>query len=261
MVNVGRRALARYASRMDLAGRSALVTGASSGIGRATTLALARRQVDVKATGRDAGALADVARLSGAQTLTADLSREEDLDRLLAWAGPVDVLVNNAGFGYKGSFAAMSHGLIEEMQRVNATVAMLLTAALLPSMVARGVGHIVNVASVAGYVGVRDEAVYSATKAALIAFSEGLRYELAGTGVGVSLVSPGPVATAFFERQGGPYDRRFPRPATAEQAAEAILRAIERDLPEVFVPRWMASVARLRGSFPGLLRMGASRFG
>jgi short-subunit dehydrogenase len=119
----------------------------------------------------------------------------------------------------------------------------------------------VNVASIAGHVGVRDEAVYSATKAALIGFSEALRYELHGAGVGVSIVSPGPVDTAYFERRGRPYPRRRPRPIEPERVAEAILHAIRSNKAQVFVPRWMGFAAWIRGAAPPIYRMGARRFG
>jgi short-subunit dehydrogenase len=128
-------------------------------------------------------------------------------------------------------------------------------------MVDRGVGHVVNVASIAGHVGVRFEAVYSATKAGLIAFSESLRYELASSGVGVTVVSPGAVRTAFFEREGRPYDRSFPRPVGPERVARAVIRAVERDRPQVFIPRWMAFPAWFHGAWPSLYRRLAARYG
>src|SRR5207253_8100999 len=104
-----------------------------------------------------------------------------------------------------------------------------LAALLVPGMVERGVGHLVNVSSIVGHVGVRFEAVYSATKAGLLAFSESLRYELAGSGVGVTVVSPGAVRTAFFEREGRTYNRAFPRPVAPERVAGVVVRAIEHD--------------------------------
>jgi short-subunit dehydrogenase len=135
-----------------------------------------------------------------------------------------------------------------------------LTRALLPGMVQRGRGHVVNVASIAGHVGVRDEVVYSATKAGLIMFSESLRGQVAGTPVRVSVVAPGVVDTSFFERRGRPYTRRLPRPISAERVADAILHAIRSGKPQVFVPRWMAFPAWLHGTWPSLFRAGARRF-
>ena len=149
----------------------------------------------------------------------------------------------------------------EELIRVNLAAPIRLAALLVPGMVERGVGHLVNVSSIAGHVGVRFEAVYSATKAGLLVFSESLRYELAGSGVGVTVVSPGAVRTAFFEREARAYERTFPRPVRAERVADALIRAIEQNRPQVFVPRWMAFPAWLRGAWPGLYRRLASRFG
>jgi len=173
--------------------------------------------------------------------------------------GPVDVLVNNAGFGWAGPVAATPD--LERLVAVNLVAPMTLARAFVPAMVAAGRGHVVNVASIAGYVGPRDEAVYAATKGGLIAFSESLRYELRGTGVGVTLVAPGVIATEFFDRRGSPYARAWPRPIPPARVAEAIADAIEHDRDEVFVPRWMSGVARLRGAAPGLFRALAARFG
>ena len=244
---------------MDLAGRTALVTGASLGIGRATALALARRGMRVRATGLEAEPLLELARSCGAAVLAADLGDREDLDRLLGWAGPVDLLVNVAGFGRYEPLAAIAHAATLAMLSVNLAAPIRLTAALAPGMVERGWGHIVNVASIAGYVGVAREAVYSATKGGLIAFSESVRYELAGSGVGVTVVLPTVVATQFFEHRGRPYARRFPRPVAAAQVAAALVAGVERDAAEVFVPRWTIVPARLRGAAPRLFRRAAGR--
>lgn len=237
---------------MRLEGATALVTGASSGIGRATAAALAGRGARVVALGRDAARLEGV----GERQVVWDLAEP---GAVAEEVGPVDVLVNNAGVGWAGPLVETPE--VERLVAVNLVAPILLTRALLPGMLERGRGHIVNVASIAGFVAPRDEAVYAATKAGLVAFSESLRYELRGSGVGVTLVAPGVVATPFFERRGRPYDRRWPQPISAERVAEAIARAIEDEKDEVFVPRWMSAVARLRGAAPGLFRALSGRFG
>jgi short-subunit dehydrogenase len=244
-----------------IGGRTTLITGASSGIGRATAVALARAGARIKATGRDGAALRRLAEDTGADHLVADLGGRSAVEDVARWAGEVDVLVNNAGYGWAGPFQGMATVEIEEMVQVNLLAPLVLTALVLPGMLERGMGHVVNVASIAGHVGVRHEAVYAATKAGLIAFTESLRYELAGSGVGVTLVSPGVIDTAFFEREGRPYDRSFPRMRRPEAVASGIVRAIERGRADVFVPRWMAFPARLRGAMPGLYRRLAARFG
>ncbi len=240
---------------MKLSGTTALVTGASGGIGRAVTLALARGGARVKATALEEDELAILTRAAGVQALPADLAAPEGLQRVLDWAGDdVDLLVNNAGIGWYGALADVRPSHVDDLMRVNLMAPILLTAALTPAMVGRGRGHVANVASIAGYVGVAHEALYSSTKAGLIAFSESLRYELAHTGVGVSVVVPAAVDTAFFSRRGHPYDRRFPSLASPARVAAALIRAVERDLPEVYVPGWMIVPVRLRGGLPRLFR-------
>jgi short-subunit dehydrogenase len=246
---------------VDIAGRTALVTGASSGIGRATAVALARSGARVLGTGRDSTALDQVAAATGGSVLPVDLEDPSSVDNLAEWAGPVDILVNNAGFGRAGPFASIEEGEVESLIRVNLAAPIHLTRALLPGMLERGRGQVVNVVSIAGHVGVGGEAVYAATKGGLIAFTESLRYELHGTAVGASLVAPGVVRTQFFERQGRPYGRRFPRPIPPEAVARAVLRAIRGNRAEVFAPRWIAVPAWLRGAMPGLYRSGAGRWG
>jgi short-subunit dehydrogenase len=246
---------------VDPSGRTALVTGASSGIGRATALALARAGAKLELTGRDPVALEEVARATGGTFLAADLAEPRAVDELAGWAGPVDILVNNAGFGLAGVFTSQDPGEIRSVIDVNLAAPVLLARALLPQMVERGTGHVINVGSVAGHVGVQGEAVYAATKGALIAFGESLRYELQGSGVAVTTVSPGVIATSFFEREGLPYTRRFPRPIPPERVAKAVVAAIRHRRPQVFVPRWMAFPVWLRGTAPWLYRQGASRWG
>ena len=255
------RASARDVGLVNVSGSVVLITGASSGIGRAAALVFARRGANVRATGRDEAALEGLAAASPRiEVLPADLVVADAVARVAAWAGPVGVLVNNAGAGWAGRLADMEEARIDELVTLNLRAPMRLTRALLPGMLERGRGRVVNVASVAGHVGPRNEAVYAATKWGLAGFTESLRAELQGSGVGATLVSPGVVRTAFFDRQGTAYTRALPRPIPAERVARAIVGAVEREADDVFEPRWMVVPARLRGAWPRLYRALASRF-
>jgi NAD(P)-dependent dehydrogenase (short-subunit alcohol dehydrogenase family) len=248
-----------------LAGAVVLLTGASSGIGRATALLLAGLGASVLAAGRDAGALAEVAAATGAIPLAADLGDEAGRAGLVARAlepfGRVDVLVNNAGVGAAGPLGTVDHPRLAAMVAVNLTAPVALTAALLPGMIERGRGHVVNVASIVGITGNKDETAYSATKAGLVGFTRSLRQELAGTGVRVSLVVPGVIDTPFFARRGRPYQRAWPRPLPPERAAAAIATVLRTGRPELFVPAWMRLPAGLARVAPGLYERLATRFG
>jgi short-subunit dehydrogenase len=234
-----------------------LVTGASSGIGRSVARRLADEGAHVFTLGRDAGALGGI----GEQAIVADLTEPEAWRRVAAEAGEVDILVNNAGAGWAGAFREIEPAEVEHLVALNLVAPILLARALVPGMVARGHGCIVNVASIVAHTGGKEEAVYAATKGGLVAFSESLRQELAGTPVRVSVVSPGVVDTPFFERRGRPYGREWPHPIPPERVADAVVRALRTERADVFVPGWMALPARLRGAAPGLYRRLVDRFG
>jgi short-subunit dehydrogenase len=242
---------------VELRGTRCLVTGASSGIGRAVAVCLRREGARVIALGRDAAGLEQV----GDETVVTDLAVPGAWSAAVEAAGDVDVIVNNAGAGWAGKLETMPPEEVERLVALNLTAPMLLTRALLPGMRRRGRGHVVNVASIVAHTGRGEEAVYAGTKGGLVAFSESLRQELAGTGVGVSLVSPGVVDTAFFDRRGRPYERARPRPLPPERVGEAVVRAIRTGRPEVFVPGWLTIPARLRGAAPGVFRRLIDRFG
>jgi short-subunit dehydrogenase len=242
---------------MRLTGSRVLITGASSGIGTATARAMAEARAHLVLAGRDRRRLDQVATETGGQVLTADLAA--DAAELAARAGPVDVLVGNAGTGWAGPLTQMPGHTIERLIAVNLTAPIVLTRLLLPGMIQRGRGHIVLVASIAGAIGVREEAVYSATKAGLIIFAEGLRREL--DGIGVSVVLPGVVDTPFFARRGTPYARRRPAPVPAERVARAIVAAVEKHHAESYVPGWLELPCRLKGAAPKAFRFLAGRLG
>jgi len=191
-------------------GRRALITGASSGIGKALALEYASRGFDLLLTARNQAQLqalaAQCADRSGvdAQVLAADLADPAATEALVlaALKEPLYTLVNNAGFAIKGEFVATDIG--EELDLLNVQlIAMLrLTKAVLPAMIARGEGRIMNIASVYSFSAVPRQAVYSACKSFMLSFSGALAHELRGKGVRVTAVCPGTTRTEFRRRAG-----------------------------------------------------------
>lgn len=243
---------------------TALVTGASSGIGRATAAALNRHGYRVIVHGRDAGALAETARAVDGRAVVADLVRPEEVERLAdevleAAGGHLDVVVNNAGAGWSGAFPEMDPEATQRLLAVNLAAPIALTRLLLPAI--PGGGNLVFVTSIAGRLGVAGEAVYSAAKAGLDCFAESLRGELRGTGVRVGVVVPGVVDTPFFVRRGTPYARQRPKPIPASAVADAVLRCVETGAAEVYAPRWLRVPVAVRAVAPGVYRRLDARFG
>lgn len=248
------------------AGRVALVTGASSGIGAATAAALSLRGFRVVVHGRDERATADVAARVGGVPVCADLARAVEVERLAgrvveAGGGRLDVLVNNAGFGWAGAFDAMPAETVGRLLAADLAAPIALARALVPAMRDRGWGRVVFVGSIAGRLGVGGEAVYAAAKAGLDCFARSIRGELRGTGVEVGVVVPGVVATSFFERRGEPYTRTRPRPVPPDKVADAVLRCVERGAAEVYVPRWLRVPVAVQAVAPNAYRWLESRFG
>ena len=251
---------------MQLPGAVVLITGGSSGIGRATARAMAAAGARPLVAGRDRERLEAVAAHCGGVALIADLAAPAGADGLAdaalrAAPDGIDVLVNNAGIGWEGPFGDIPAAVEEQLVAVNLAAPLRLTGLLAPAMAHRGRGHVVFVSSIAGATGVRREAAYAATKAGIHCFAESIRYELRGSGAGVSVILPGVIDTPFFDQRGTPYQRKRPAPIPPERVARAILTAVDRNRPEIFVPSWLRYPAWIRGAAPGLFRSLAGRFG
>jgi NAD(P)-dependent dehydrogenase (short-subunit alcohol dehydrogenase family) len=185
----------------ELIGQRALVTGATSGIGKAVAVALGRQGAEVLVHGRDAtrGAetVAEIAAAGGSATfVAADLSDAADTRRLAEDVGDVDILVNNAGISVWGATGDFDLSAYDTMFDGNVRAPFILVAGLAPGMAARGNGAIVSVSSMAGHVGMAGGAAYGATKAALESMTRSWAAEYSPSGVRVNAISPGPVYTA-----------------------------------------------------------------
>jgi uncharacterized protein len=251
------------ATRGALAGRAALITGGSSGIGAATAQVFAAHGARIALAGRDVAALCRVASQTGGVYIPGDL-REPGCPRRTVEAaagalGGLDVLVSNAGAGWSGPFATMSESEIDSLLDLNLRAGAHLARAALRYL-QPGTGRLVFIGSIAGLVGVPGETWYSATKAGLGRMADTLRAELRPAGIGVTLVTPGAVNTPYFARRNAPYARHHPRLISAQAVASAIAYAVEHGREEVIVPGWLSLPARLKLSFPHVYRLLESRF-
>ena len=254
--------------RWDWNGKVAVVTGASSGIGKAVAIELARRGTTVAGGARRerelAAVLEECCRHAPASIhQVADLSTrsgcETAASQIFARLGRVDVLVNNAGISIRKPAVLTT---VEEIERVMATnffAAVYLTMAVLPGMLDRRCGSVVNITSVAGYLPNPKESAYGASKAALSLWSHGLNVDLHGTGVHAGVVSPGPIATEIWDKDefAASYTGKLHSPVVV---ADAVAKVVERRVAHVTVPRRFGIPPILYPMAGRLMRYGLRRY-
>jgi short-subunit dehydrogenase len=236
----------------ELKGSRALVTGASSGIGAGFAEALARAGATVGICARRADRLADVAERCRAHGATVhdwviDLGDPAQVDALAQKAvdemGGVDLLVNNAGIPKRRHVTATDAATVETVTRINYLSPIQLTLALLPQMLERDSGRIINISSVAATLSSPGETAYAASKAALSVFSECMTVDLYDTGVKVLVVYPGIVDTELFSIPDNDPLAADVEPITVEQCVNEVLDALQRDAVEVYTPAYFKDFA------------------
>ncbi|WP_235498872.1 SDR family NAD(P)-dependent oxidoreductase [Knoellia sp. Soil729] len=258
--------------RMRTMGAHVLLTGATGTIGRALAHRLSERGARVTLLARSAEPLADLAALTGGTAFEADLCDEDTLrglvERVEVGQGPVDVLVNNAAAETTGLLTDLTAGDLRRTIDLNLTAPLELCRQVLPGMLARGRGHLVNVSSMAGVATFPGLAVYGASKAGLTHATSGLRADLRQDPIGTLAVEIGPVASTMMDRIGlhGPSEAAFARVLRArlltlldpDEVARAIVTAIEAGRPHLRLPRRAAPVAALTGTPRALARIALS---
>jgi short-subunit dehydrogenase len=243
---------------MKLHGKTVLITGASSGIGRATALEMARRGANVILAARRFDRLEAVAaecRSLGvaATAIETDVTKPEQCHAAVAAAGHIDVLVNNAGFAVFDSIAEAHPDDLRSMMETNYLGAVHCTQAVLPQMLERREGTIVVVASITGIMGFARMGGYCATKAALIGMTEALRDEVLKKGVRVALVCPSTTETEFFvtaDRDKMPSAERLIPTSSAARVARAVCDSAEDGSYRRILPFLSHVFMRLKELFP-----------
>jgi short-subunit dehydrogenase len=235
-----------WCSMRELIGRTAIITGASGGLGSHIAEALADQKMNLVLAGLAGTPLDQLAKkLSGttsAITVLTDVTDRNSLEHLVrttmeAFDG-LDLLVNNAGVEMISRYHMLALDDIEHNINVNLTGAMLLTRLVLPGMLSRKCGHIINISSLSAKAGPPFAEPYAATKAGLIAFTESLRAEYQHTGVSASVICPGFVTAGIYQRivdETGLCAPRLLGTSSAHLVAQAVVKAVKEDIPEIII--------------------------
>ena len=248
---------------MDFRGKTVLITGASSGIGRQAAIEFAKSGADTILVARRKERLDELAKdlekydttALACQCDVSDKAQVKEMSQaVLGKFGSVDILVNNAGFAIYGPVKDLSIEEIESQMETNYLGMVYCIKSFLPAMLDKGSGHIVNVASVAASFGLPGIASYCASKFAMLGFSEGLKHELAGTGIGVTVVSPIMVRTDFFDHPSfAKMPRYSPTSLGSKTVAKAILRAANSSRLEIIVPSVARGAVWLKHTLPYII--------
>lgn len=245
-----------------------VITGASSGIGKQLAVDLSAAGAVVVLMARSEGKLKQVSmtlqgeHYSVAMDVTSLDSVSGAFQQVIKKYGRIDVLINNAGYGVFREFSLASIEEIEAMMDVNYMGIIRCTKAVLPQMLARGSGYIVNIGSLSGKIGSPKASAYSASKHAVVGFTNSLNMELSGTGIYISMVNPGPVDTPFFEiadPTGGYISRIKWMMIKPEDVSRAVMKAIRRKKTQINIPVFASIAAKLYVLFPNALNAIANK--
>ena len=245
---------------MDFKNKVVLITGASSGIGKQTAIEFAKLGSNIILVARRKNKLEQVEnelKQFNVNTLVCacDVSKKDQVEELskivLQKFNSIDILVNNAGFAIYGSVSDLSIDEIESQMETNYFGMIYCVKNFLPLMLEKKSGHIVNVASVAASFGLPGIASYCASKFAMLGFSEGLKHELSGTGVGITVVSPIMVKTDFFDHPSFEKMPKYsPTSLNSKTVAKAIVKASNSSRLEIITPSIVRIAVWLKHTFP-----------